>query len=126
MCFVISDTGAGISKDFIPEMFKPFTRENAGDGSESTSMGLGLSIAHNLIRAMDGNVSVESEIGKGSTFTIVVKMLKYDSSIRIISDDEDSDEPRTLAGCNVLMAEDNTLNRMILGSLLKNEGISYV
>ena len=126
LCFVISDTGIGISKEFIPEMFKPFTREKSGDRNEASSMGLGLSIAYNLIQSMDGNVSVESEVGTGSTFTILIKLKKYtgkrDKTKRTSTD---AVQVNDLTGCNVLVAEDNPLNRMILGAILKKEGITF-
>ena len=126
LCFVISDTGIGISKEFIPEMFKPFKREASGDKNEQSSMGLGLSIAYNLIKSMSGSVSVESEPGVGSTFTVSVKLKKYSKKLYSSSNDAGGNDFSGLSGCNVLMAEDNSLNRMILGALLKNEGISFV
>jgi CheY-like chemotaxis protein len=73
---------------------------------------------------MDGNVSVESELNKGSTFTIIVHLLKYDPSETEDDFVQDSKE-HPLAGRHILMAEDNAVNRMILGSLLKNEGMTY-
>lgn len=126
LCFVISDTGIGISKEFIPDMFKPFTREKTGDKNESSSMGLGLSIAYNLIKSMDGNVSVESELGRGSTFTILIKLKKYMGKSKVVKKiDLDEDMISKLSGCNVLVAEDNPLNRMILCTILKKEGMTF-
>lgn len=126
LCFVISDTGIGISKEFLPDLFKPFTRETSGDKHESSSMGLGLSIAYNLIKSMDGNVSTESEVDRGSTFTIMVKLKKYNISSEA-SISVDAEQARvSLSGCHVLIAEDNALNRIILASILKNESITFV
>ena len=127
VCFIISDTGVGISKEYLPKLFRPFTRENMDDPTQTVSMGLGLSIAYNLIRSMNGNVSVESEVGKGSTFTVHVMLQQFDKSA------QERNEGQTpmpteygLQGLNVLMAEDNDLNRTILGALLSHEGITYV
>lgn len=125
LCFVVSDTGIGIKEEFIPQMFEPFTRENSGDKDEATSMGLGLSIAQNLIRSMRGNVSVESELGKGSIFTIRV-LLGRDAPKSDASAAADKREKTTLNGCNILVAEDNALNRTILCTLLASEGMTYV
>ena len=127
VCFVISDTGVGINKEYIPKLFKPFTREYKYNESEQVSMGLGLSIAYNLITSMNGDVSVESEEGKGSTFTIHVMLGRYDKD-KDGADQYSVPAPMqyNLAGCNVLVAEDNALNRMILDVLLTNEGMTFV
>ncbi len=126
LCFVIADTGIGIKKDYIPKLFKPFTRENSDDVNAPVSMGLGLSIAYNLIQSMQGDVSVESEEGHGSTFTVHIQLKRY------VPSGEGGREYETaapvefnLAGCNALIAEDNELNRTILGALLANEGMSF-
>ena len=128
VCFVVADTGIGIKKDYLAKLFKPFTREDIGDDNEASSMGLGLSIAYNLITSLNGDVSVESEEGRGSTFKI---HLMLDRCV----EGEDGTEDKysvpapmefNLAGCHVLIAEDNALNRTILEAMLANEGISYV
>ncbi len=125
LCLVISDTGIGISKAFQPDLFKPFTRETSGDRNETSSMGLGLSIAYNLIKSMDGSVSTESEVGNGSTFTILLKLKRCDATtkLQVLPAQKPSVQ---LAGCHVLVAEDNALNRIILGTMLKNAFITYV
>ena len=125
--FVISDTGIGISKEFLPDVFKPFAREQTGDSNENKSMGLGLSIAKNLIESMGGAVTVESEPGKGTTFTINIRLFRCTASEMNaasargrIKNDEVS-----LRGCNALVAEDNSLNRTILCNVLAKEGLTY-
>ena len=129
VCFIVADTGIGIKKEYLPKLFKPFTREDQDDENAPISMGLGLSIAYNLIASMHGDVSVESEEGKGSTFTIHVQFDRY-----VQGEEADSDNSHVvpvaqeynLAGRNVLIAEDNALNRTILGALLANEGMTFV
>ncbi len=127
LCFVISDDGIGINEDFIPKMFKPFARENRKDENESTSMGLGLSIAHNLIKLMNGDVKVESKVGEGTTFTIHVFLEKYltkegaPAKLTTIMDLPDYQ----LTGCRALVVDDNEMNRKILGSLLAYEGMVF-
>ncbi len=121
---VISDTGIGIKKEFIPQIFKPFTREASTDNNETESMGLGLSIANNLINAMDGSISVESESGQGSTFTIHVMVGRYEKKKNIkkkISEKINTD----ISGCRVLVAEDNAINRTILCAILASQNILY-
>ena len=127
LCLLISDTGIGIKKEYLDKLFKPFTREDISDESESASMGLGLSIAYNLIASMDGDVSVDSEEGKGSTFLVHVMLDRYVDSDKGTEDKYTVPAPKDfhLAGVNVLIAEDNALNRTILESMLSNEGITY-
>ena len=86
-------------------------------------MGLGLSIAHNLIKSMGGDVSVESEVGRGTTFTIHVRPERYRPNLK---QDESKAEVKSLQGCNILVAEDNALNRTILCALLAGEGMTFV
>lgn len=127
VCFVVADTGIGIKKEYIPRLFKPFATDDA-DGKPA-GLGLGLSIAYNLISSMQGDVSVESTEGEGSTFTIHVYL---DRDLGELPPEEAEDgapeglREYDLAGCNVLIAEDNALNRTILGALLSNEGMTFV
>ena len=127
ICFKISDTGVGINESFIPNLFKPFAREKRADKNESTSMGLGLSIAYNLIKLMNGDVEVESEVGKGSTFTIHIMLERYldkDGLPILINKIEDMPDYQ-LTGCHALVVDDNEMNRKILGSLLSYEGMTF-
>ncbi|MDD3920269.1 MAG: response regulator [Eubacteriales bacterium] len=126
VCFIIADTGVGIKKEYLPKLFKPFTREDVNDENASVSMGLGLSIAYNQIMSLNGDVSVESEEGKGSTFTIHVMMDRYKEEEEFEEYATEPPEEYDLAGCHVLIAEDNALNRTILGALLTNESMTYV
>ncbi|MDD4075120.1 MAG: chemotaxis protein CheB [Eubacteriales bacterium] len=124
--FVIADNGIGIDKAFLPDLFKPFSDEKAEDAEEPANMGLGLSIAYNLIQSMDGEVAVKSEPGKGSTFTVRLKLDRFDAAAHAARlAQADAAHPVSLAGRHVLMAEDNALNRTILGSMLANEGVTY-
>ena len=127
LCFIVADNGNGIKKEYIPNLFKPFSRAEEGDENASVSLGLGLSIAYNQIMSLGGDVSVESEIGKGSTFTITVRLDRYNFDENN-NENIENNTPKeySLAGCHVLIAEDNALNRTILGALLTNESITYV
>ncbi len=125
--FKISDNGIGISEEFIPEMFKPFARENRDDSSESTSMGLGLSIAYNLIKLMNGDVKVESERGKGTVFHITVMLERYvhkDGTPARLNTIKDLPDYH-LTGLHALVVDDNRMNRKILGAILVHEGMTF-
>ena len=72
--FIVSDTGVGIDKDFLPRVFEPFTQENSSRSSKYGSTGLGLAITRNIVELMNGSISVRSEKGKGSEFTVVISL----------------------------------------------------
>ena len=73
--FVIRDTGIGMSKEFLPHIFDTFAQEDLSASNKYGSSGLGLAITKNIVEMMNGNISVESEKGKGSTFTVTVTLL---------------------------------------------------
>jgi len=70
--FVISDTGIGMSKDFLPKLFDTFSQEDASAANKYGSSGLGMAITKNIVEMMNGQIDVESEKGRGSTFTVTV------------------------------------------------------
>ena len=72
--FVISDTGKGISKEYMPRLFEPFSKEIEGTSNHFGSTGLGLAIAKNIVDMMEGRIDVVSETGKGSTFTVTLPL----------------------------------------------------
>ncbi len=82
--FRISDTGIGMSKEFIPHIFDTFAQEDSSSTSRFGSTGLGLAITNNIVEMMNGNIKVESEKGKGSVFTVTVTLgnsnRKYDEN----------------------------------------------
>lgn len=70
--FVISDTGIGMSKDFLPKLFDTFSQEDASAANKYGSSGLGMAITKSIVEMMNGQIDVESEKGRGSTFTVTV------------------------------------------------------
>ena len=100
--FVIKDTGIGMSKEFLPHIFDSFTQENASSTNKYGSSGLGLAITKNIVDMMNGTINVESEKGKGTTFTVTITLQKSenkqllddveininDLSVLIIDDDQ--------------------------------------
>ena len=72
--FVISDTGIGMSKDYIPKIFEAFSQEMEGAGNKYGSTGLGMAITKSIVTMMSGDIKVESEKGVGSTFTVTVTL----------------------------------------------------
>ena len=118
----VSDTGIGMSEEFLPSLFELFTRERNTTLSKIPGTGLGMAIVKNLVDLMNGSIEVESELGKGSTFTITIphKIANKDySNINIESSNEfDID----FKGKRILLAEDNELNAEITTTILSEMG----
>jgi PAS domain S-box-containing protein len=109
--FKVKDTGVGISKEGMDKLFKPFSQVDASTTRKFGGTGLGLVIAKRLSHQMKGDVSVESEVGKGSTFSFTAK-LKMDMAKMY-------EEPQIeLSGLNALILDDNETNIQILQKYL--------
>ena len=76
--FIISDTGIGMSKEFLPKLFDAFSQEDSSSTSRYGSTGLGMAITKNIIELMNGTISVKSEKHKGTTFTVTVTLIDCD------------------------------------------------
>ena len=76
--FIISDTGIGMSQDFLPKLFDAFSQEDSSSTSRFGSTGLGMAITRSIIELMNGTISVESEKQKGTTFTVTVTLIDCD------------------------------------------------
>jgi len=69
---VVADTGVGIDPEFVPHLFDAFHQESTGDAREFEGSGLGLSITKRLVNLMGGTITVDSEKGEGTTFTVTL------------------------------------------------------
>ncbi len=118
---VVKDTGIGISKDFLPHIFDSFSREKTVTDSKIVGTGLGMGIVKNLVELMGGTISVESELGKGTTvsFTIPHRIAEAPTETEHMDTDID---PQTFAGKRILLAEDNELNAEIAIEILTEAG----
>ena len=76
--FIISDTGIGMSKEFLPKLFDAFSQEDSSRTNRYGSTGLGMAITRNIVELMGGTISVESEKNKGTTFTVTVTLTDCD------------------------------------------------
>lgn len=76
LCFRVKDTGVGISEEFLPKIFDSFAQEESSRKSKYGSTGLGLAITKNIVEFMNGTISVESEKGVGTEFTVVLTLKK--------------------------------------------------
>ena len=115
--FIVSDSGIGMSKEFLSQIYTPFAREKRSETLGITGTGLGLSIVQNQVHRMDGEINIESQYGIGTTVTITLPFNKADES----SNNEEAEnniENIDLSGAVVLAGEDNVVNMQILVELL--------
>ena len=125
--FVCEDTGCGMSKEFMSEIFNKFTQDRNSTSNSTKGTGLGMAISKLLVNAMGGEISVESELNKGSIFTVEIPAeiceipdyLKADSNYtEKTAGDSDNNEK----SMKILVAEDNELNAEILMEILTQFG----
>lgn len=123
----VSDNGIGMSAEFQKHLFEPFVQENRVDTSEMRGSGLGLAIVKKMVEAMDGDIHVKSEKGKGTEFTIVftspcIKQEdiapKKSTTTRLLHE-----QSNILSGKHVLLCEDHPLNQEIAKALLEEKGM---
>lgn len=115
-----ADTGIGMSEDFQKRAFEPFTQESNTARTRYMGTGLGLSIVKEFVSKMGGTISLESQEGVGSRFSLTVPFTIDHASQEA---ETASQSPVSLAGLHVLLAEDNELNREIAVFLLEKEGM---
>ena len=120
----VSDTGIGMSQDYLTRIFEAFTREQNTTKSKIAGSGLGMSIVKKYVELLGGTINVESELGEGSTFTVTLKHRIAEESYY---EKKNAENPRTgseiLEGKNILLAEDNDLNAEIAEAILKRFGL---
>ena len=120
----MSDTGIGMSQDYMTKIFDAFTRERNTTKSKIAGTGLGMSIVRKYVDLLGGTIDVESELGKGSTITVTLKHKIADESYYVKKHIEESGTgSEILEGRNILLAEDNDLNAEITEAILERAGI---
>ena len=122
--FLVSDNGLGISADFKEIIFDPFTRAENSVTNKIQGTGLGMAITRNLVEAMGGTIDVESELGQGSCFEVLMDLkIAEDRTVALaVQEETDEQDGNILQGMRFLCAEDNEINAEILTELLKIEG----
>lgn len=119
---VVSDNGIGIAKDFLPKVFEIFTQEHEENTRVYGGSGLGLSIARNYARMMDGDITVESAEGKGTVFTVTAK-LDFDRRKKAR---KERTENISFEGKRILLVEDHPLNVIVAKGLLEKKQFEVV
>ncbi|WP_277820550.1 ATP-binding response regulator [Hominisplanchenecus murintestinalis] len=117
---VVSDNGIGISKEFQEHVFEPFERENNTTFSGIYGTGLGLAITRNIVKIMGGTIEVDSAIGKGSTFTVTIRLRIQET--QLVSAVSPEDVAVCLNSGKILLVEDNEINVEIETEILEKAG----
>ncbi len=120
--FAVADTGIGITQQTLEHIFEPFVRESNTTSSKVFGLGLGLAIAKNTMDTMGGNIEVQSEYGKGSTFTVSVGLRLNTSA----ADTPVATAQEIMSGLDhkrVLVVEDNEINLEIIAEILESYGL---
>ena len=124
----VTDTGIGMSEEFLNHMFEEFARENTSTVSGQQGTGLGLSIVKRLTDALGGRINVESKQGVGTKFevTLPLKLQSEEDIAAQVHETVSLDEETlsVLSGKRALLAEDNELNREIACEVLEERGVT--
>lgn len=122
--FTVQDTGVGMSREFLQErLYQPFTQENDNVRTEYQGTGLGMSIVRELVKVLGGIISVASEQGVGTTFTVELPFAVDNASQH---EQTQPEEEADIAGLRILVVEDNALNREIVAYTLEDAGVEVV
>lgn len=117
--WTISDTGIGMSEEFLKHIFNPFAQERNTNENVQQGIGLGMSIVKGLLEQMGGTIEIASKEGVGSTFVITIPFEVAQESIEM---KRDIDRMNNIQGLHLMMVEDNELNAEIAQTLLEDEG----
>lgn len=123
-CWTISDTGIGMSEEFLSHIFEPFVQEHSDARTVYHGAGLGMSIVKRIIDKMGGTIEVTSEEQVGSVFRITLPFAIAEKSE--LSEEEHPHRQASVRGLHLLLAEDNALNAEIAQTLLEDEGATVV
>lgn len=118
--FSVRDTGKGMSKEFLEHIFTPFTQENDDIAASYGGSGLGLSIARSFVELMNGTMTVDSELEKGSEFTVKIVLEKTELVKQEAVGIQNVGTACRFSGKRVLLCEDNDLNAEIAIAILEN------
>ena len=119
---VVSDTGIGMSEDFLEHIFEDFSREQTSTESGQFGTGLGMAIVKKIVDLMGGDIDVQSEPGKGTTFTVTLEH-RISQNVEDAGSVEKRNEDYSFEGRRIILAEDNDLNAEITMTILAGAGM---
>ncbi len=114
--FIIKDNGIGMSQDFVDHIFEPFERENTATRSGIEGTGLGMAITKNIIEMMNGTIEVESEVGRGSTFTV-------EFTLKLQDVEKNAEQIKEMEGLRALVVDDDFNTCDSVSKMLKHIGL---
>ena len=121
ICFTIRDNGVGMSQEFMDHMYDPFSQERSALGDTVKGTGLGLPIVKNLVDAMGGEISVNSQLGKGTEFTVKLYVPVAEEEKQETEEEKDTSTEK-LKGDRILLVEDNEINIYVAQIILEKAG----
>ena len=125
--YEVRDTGIGISREFMARMYLPFEQDNSVQVADREGTGLGLFISHRLVNLLGGTIKCQSELGKGTVFTVRITYdLATDDQKKLKTQKEANFDVSVLQGKTVLVAEDNKLNAEVIEDILELNGMRVV
>lgn len=123
--FKVSDTGVGIPREHLQNIFQSFTQVHKNQRFKSQGTGLGLSITKRLVEMQDGQISVESEVGKGAVFTFRIPYLKASpKDLQVAMEQEEVPGLSKFSHLKVLLVEDNKINQLLAKQILTGWGVN--
>jgi signal transduction histidine kinase/CheY-like chemotaxis protein len=122
--FSVADTGIGINPENLEAIFQMFKQEDSSITRRYGGTGLGLSISQSIVESMGGNIDVKSEKNVGSEFSFVIS-LKKENIAPSVSEPKEFMKEKYGEMINILVAEDNELNQLLITSILEKEGVQY-
>ena len=123
LILAIRDTGVGIPEDRLHRLFQRFSQIDTHSTRRQGGTGLGLAISRHLVELMGGKITVESQVGRGSTFRIILPLVESSSRIRLHQLAVPLARTRPL---RVLVAEDNKINQLVTRKMLEQQGHTMV
>lgn len=119
--FSVADTGIGMAEEFQRRLFRPFEQESANTFQKFGGSGLGLSIAHNLVKLMNGEISVTSTAGEGTLFSVALPLALSSESLPAADrTGPPAGQGYVFANRRILLVEDNEVNQLVAAELLKS------
>ena len=122
--FTMADTGIGMDKEFLPKLFEAFSQEDTANTTRYGGSGLGMAITRSFVDMMGGEITVGSEKGVGTTFTVTVTLGRVQKPEEQPAAEEAPGDEAALEGKHLLIAEDQEINAEVLTDLLELEGMS--
>jgi len=126
VCFEVVDSGPGITADAQVRLFQPYRQGDASIARRFGGTGLGLSICKELLQLMEGSIEVESQPGAGSTFRVVVPLVRANREGQQLTSTESMGQAKLPADLKVMLVEDDIVNQIVMEAMLCDLGVQVL